>query len=756
MTDHGSLIGQTISHYQVTRKIGSGGMGVVYEAEDMRLGRRVAVKFLPGEMAQDSQLIERFQREARAASALNHPNICTIHAIEQYEREHFLVMELLEGRTLAQLMGKQPFPFDELLPMAIQIADALESAHARGIVHRDIKPANLFVTDRGQVKVLDFGLAKVEGKDLRVAEETSSKMENTLLGGTDLTSPGSAVGTVSYMSPEQARGQLVDARTDLFSLGTVLYQLTAGVLPFKGDTAAVVFDAILNRDPKPIEEVNPAVPLEFGRILSKLLEKDRNLRCQTASELKTDLNRLKRNLDSGSKHTAEASDAKSGSTKLNLKSVAVLYFENLSGAKEDEYLRDGITEDIITELSKIRGLNTFSRPTVLAFRDKQVTPSQIGRQLNAAYVLTGSLRRSGSRLRITTQLVDAQTDFPMWSERYDREMKDVFEVQDEIARKIAEALRVTLSPQELEALAVKPTENLQAYDLYLRGKRYARRQTRQDLEFALQMFENAVAMDPSFALAYAACANACAMFYCNYSREVIWVERARNASGKAVALRWDLPEVQVSQAWVLYATELHDESVRMVRKAIERKKDCEGAYYLLCRALFSAGRYQEVMDVMDAALEVSGEDYNVYVPIANSLGAMGKKDEYRNLLLRRIVALENHLKQVPEDARARILLAADYAELDRVEDAIKELNLAITLRANEASILYNAACTFALLKRKAEAMDTLRKAWEAGFKDSTWARRDPDLSILHGEAEFDQLYPPANTAETIQPASSAS
>jgi non-specific serine/threonine protein kinase len=470
--------------------------------------------------------------------------------------------------------------------------------------------------------------------------------------------------------------------------------------------------------------------------------------------LKTDLNRLKRNLDSGSKRAAEVNDSKSGASKLNIKSVAVLYFENLSGAKEDEYLRDGITEDIITELSKIRGLNTYSRPTVLAFRDKQVTPSQIGQQLNAAYVLTGSLRRSGSRLRITTQLVDAQTDFPLWSERYDREMKDVFEVQDEIARKIAEALRVTLSPQELEALAVKPTENLQAYDLYLRGKRYARRQTRQDLEFALQMFENAVAMDPSFALAYAACANACAMFYCNYSREVIWVERARNASGKAVALRWDLPEVQVSQAWVLYATELHDESVRMVRKAIERKKDCEGAYYLLCRALFSAGRYQEVVDVMDAALEVGGEDYNVYVPIANALGALGKKDEYRNLLLRRIVALENHLKQVPEDARARILLAADYAELDRVEDAIKELNLAITLRANEASILYNAACTFALLKRKGEAMDTLRKAWEAGFKDSTWARRDPDLAILHGEAEFDQLYPAPSPSGSNLPASS--
>ena len=517
--------------------------------------------------------------------------------------------------------------------------------------------------------------------------------------------------------------------------------MATGALPFKGETSAVVFDAILNREPTPVADLNPGVAPEFGRILSKLLEKDRAMRCQTASELKTDLNRLKRDLDSGLKRAVELTETKSGTPKTNTKSVVVLYFENLSAVKDDEYLRDGITEDIITELSKIRGINTFSRPTILPFRDKQVTPSQIGQQLKAAYVLTGSLRRAGNRLRITTQLVDAATDYPIWSERYDREMKDVFEVQDEIARKIAEALRVTLSPQELEALAIKPTENLQAYHLYLRGKRYARRQTRQDLEFALQMFENAVSIDASFALAYAACANACAMFYCNYSRDAIWVERARNASGRAVALRWDLPEVQVSQAWVLYATELHDEAVRMVQKAIERKKDCEGAYYLLCRALFSAGRYQEVSELFEVALEASGEDYNVYVPIMNSLGALGKEEIRRNVMFRRVAALENHLKQVPEDARARILLGGDYAELNRVDDAMRETNLAMTLRANEASILYNAACNYCLLKRKPEAIDALGKAWSAGFKDSVWARRDPDLTLLRDDPEFNRLYP---------------
>jgi tetratricopeptide (TPR) repeat protein len=325
-------------------------------------------------------------------------------------------------------------------------------------------------------------------------------------------------------------------------------------------------------------------------------------------------------------------------------------------------------------------------------------------------------------------------------------MKDLFEVQDEIARKIAEALRVTLSPQELQALSLKPTENLQAYDLYLRGKRYARRQTRQDLEFALQMFENAVAEDPSFALAYAACANACALFYYAYSRDQVWLERAREASGKAVALRWDLPEVHVSQAWVLYAADLHDEAVRMVKKAIERKRDCEGAYYLLCRSLFATGRYQELVDIAEVAIEASGEDYNTYVPILNSLGTMGKKDDKRSMTLRFVAVLEVHLKQVPEDARARVLLGAYLADLGREEDALRELNLAMTLRANEASILYNAACAYCLLNKKAPALDILRQAWEAGFRDPAWVRRDPELALLHGDPEFERMYPEKHTS----------
>ena len=727
------MIGKRVSHYDIVRPLGQGGMGVVYEAEDTRLGRRVAVKFLPQELARDPQALERFQREARAASALNHPNICTIFAIESHEGEHFIAMELLEGENLAQRMARQRLDVPSVADIAMQIADALESAHAKGIVHRDIKPANVFVNSRGQVKLLDFGLAKMERHS---RAEAGADGETRVA---DLTSAGTALGTVSYMSPEQARGQLTDARTDLFSLGTVIYQMAGGALPFPGDTPATVFDAILNHEPAPLAE-SGGVPPELARIIDKALEKDRNLRYQTATELKTDLARLKRDLDSGRRRAA-SDTGRQAAAAPETASVAVLYFENLSGVKEDEYFRDGITEDIITELSKIRGLKIFPRPTVLAYRDKSVTPQQVGRELTASFVLGGSLRRAGNRLRITTQLMDARTNFPVWSERYDRQIEDVFELQDEIARKIAEALRVTLTPQEQEALAVKPTENLQAYDLYLRGKSYARRWTKQDLEFARQMFENAVALDPGFALAYAATANVCALHHYLYGRDPVWMERAQAAAERATALGPGLPEVSVAQAWVLYAGGRLDDAINIVKQAIARKPDCEGGYYLLGRALFSTGRYQELADLAEKAIEASGEDYNVFSPIQNALGALGKPDALRNMRQRRTQAIETHLRKVPEDVRARMMLGIDYAIAGRIDDALREVQIATLLRPDEAMVLYNAACAYCTMDRIPEAIDSLRKSWDAGYRDAVWTRRDPDLVKLHGHPEFEKLYP---------------
>src|SRR5215510_4991547 len=728
------MIGKTISHYRITSRLGEGGMGVVYEAEDTNLGRHVALKFLTPAMATDASLLQRFQREARAASALNHPNICTIHGIEQFESEHFIVMELLEGESLADRIRRGPLDIDFVLTLGVQIVDALESAHSKGIVHRDLKPANMFVTSRGQIKILDFGLAKID----QHKPEASSMLPTAIKQ--DLTSAGATMGTVAYMSPEQARGEITDARTDLFSVGTVLYAMATGVLPFQGETSAVVFDSILNRDPIPVNDVNPSLPPELGRIIAQALEKDRDLRYQNATDLKTALKRLKRDLDSG-KHTADSSSGiRRAASKVHEHSIAVLYFENLSGMKEDEYLRDGITEDITTELSKIKGLKTFSRAMVLSYRDKSVTAGLVGKELGASYVLVGSLRRAGSRLRISAQLVDTKTDFPLWSERYDREMQDIFELQDEIARKIAEALRVTLSPQEQAELAAKPTDNLQAYDLYLRGKAYARRMTKQDLEFARQMYEQAIALDPKFALAYAAIAHACAGIFYNYGRDEEWMERAKSAAERAAAIQPELPESDVARAWVMYAAQDYSQAIDVVRGAIARKPDC-GGHYLLGRALFAAGRYQEVADGAEEAMKAAGDDYNIYTPIGNALGALGKNEAVRNMRLRRIRVLEDQISNVPEDVRARILLAIDYASLGRIDDAMREVNLAMMFRPDEALVLYNAACAFCMMEKKTEALDALRKSHAAGFRDPDWARRDPDLTLLHGNPEFDRLYP---------------
>ena len=731
------MIGQTISHYRITSQLGEGGMGIVYEAEDTNLGRHVALKFLTPALANDANLLQRFQREARAASALNHPNICTIHGIEQHESQHFIVMELLDGESLGDRIRRGPIDIETVLTLGVQLADALESAHSKGIVHRDLKPANIFVTSRGQAKILDFGVAKIDG---RAATDNNSMVATVRKD--QLTSAGQTIGTIAYMSPEQARGEITDARTDLFSLGTVLYQMATGFLPFQGDTSALVFDAILNREPMAPHQHNASLPAEFGRIIGQALEKDRDLRFQSATDLKTGLKRLKRDLDSSSRQGAADSGSGTRRTASTDHSIAVLYFENLSGMKEDEYLRDGITEDITTELSKIKNLKTFSRAMVLTYRDKSVTAGQVGNELGASYVLTGSLRRAGARLRINAQLVDAATDFPLWSERYDREMADVFEVQDEIAQKIAAALRITLSPQEQQALSAKPTENLQAYDLYLRGRNYARRESRQDLEMAREMFEGAASLDPQFALAYAAVANVCALHYYRYGHEQVWIDRAKAASERTVALRPDLPQADIARAWVCYADQQYEEAVRLARGALARKPDCDGGYYLLGRTLFSMGRFHEIVEMAETAVKMVGEDYNIYTPICNALGALGKTEELKHWRQRRVQVVEAHLRKVPEDVRARVALSNDYATLNRIEDALREVNLAVSFRPDDASVLYNAACTYCLMKRKPEALDILRKAHEAGFRDPDWARRDPDLSILHGDPEFERLYPP--------------
>ena len=504
------MIGTSVAHYRIVEKLGEGGIGVVYKAEDTRLGRFVALKLLPPDVARDRARLERFEREARAAAALNHPNICVIYEVGRHEGDPFIAMEWLEGRTLKEAIvaphGSRPLALENNVEIAIQLADALGAAHTRGVVHRDIKPANVFVTPQGQAKILDFGLVKVIG--IGGAVERRSEAAATLAPTMTnepafLTSPGTAVGTVAYMSPEQARGDDLDARSDLFSLGVLIYEMIAGRLPFDGNTSGAIFGAILHEAPVPLARDTPA---ELSRIVHKALEKDRSLRYQTAADLLADLKRLKRDL-SGSGEAARLDSGGAARSADHVDAIAVLPFENAGGDPDAEYLSDGITESLINSLAQLGRLRVLARSTVFRYQGRAGDAQQVGRELNARAVLTGRVFLRGETLLIGAELVDVANGWQLWGERYKRSLTDIFDVQEEIARIIVDKLRVTLSPSEEQRLRKRHTESPEAYQLFLKGLYFWNQWTPDGFQKADEHFRDALSKDPTFAPAWAGIAD---------------------------------------------------------------------------------------------------------------------------------------------------------------------------------------------------------------------------------------------------------
>ncbi len=721
-------------------------MGEVYLANDTKLDRKVALKILPPDVVGEKSVasddrVRRFMQEAKAASALNHPNILTIYEIDEIDSEHFIATEFVDGYTLRERIRKGPLEPRDALDIGIQIASALWATHSVGIIHRDIKPDNIMLRHDGIVKVLDFGLAKLTPERLSL-NETDSMAPTQHFFKTEL---GMVLGTAQYMSPEQARGFEVDARTDIWSLGCVLYEMIAGQQPFRAPTTADVMSGILTVEPNSLLPHLPDGPRDYDRIVSRALRKDRDERYQSVKDLLTDLKDLKRDFETQAQRISSTTSHTSISAEVSVvpeKSIAVLYFESMNRGDESDYFCAGITEDIITDLSKIKDLKVVSRADVFPFRNKEVNIRQVGDALRVNYILEGSVRTAGNRIRINAQLINVRDGYHLWAERFDRLVEDIFDLQNEVSQKIVDALKVSLTESERQLLTQKPTDDLRAYDFYMRGRELLYLKGRRNTESAIGMFENAVAIDPNFASSYAGLAEAYSAMYEWYDGNSTWLTKAIETNQKALALEPTSLDAQFGIAMVYFHHRRFAESQRALEAILKENSDFHPGYLRLGMIAELSNDLNGALKHYRRAAKLKPHDEDSWRNLAGIYRKLGNIDAANKAMLKVIEITSRKLEASLDDIIVMSCLAEAYARFGSREEANATLRRALELEPNDGLALYNCACAYALLGEKPSAMILLRRAYQSGFRTvGHWAKTDSAFESMRGDADFQQLLP---------------
>lgn len=726
-----------IGRYEICSQLGAGGMGEVYLAHDTKLDRKVALKVLPSDVLAEKSgdRVRRFVQEAKAASGLNHPNILTIYEIDEIDSEQFIATEFIDGHTLRTRIRLAPFKPGEALDVGIQVASALSATHTVGIIHRDIKPDNIMLRHDGIVKVLDFGLAKLTRERKTIEPDSLAPTQNMFHTGF-----GVVLGTAQYMSPEQARGLEIDPRTDIWSLGCVLYEMVSGKQPFAGPTTMDVMSGILSREPESLLPYLPDGPREFDRIVSRALRKERDERYQTIKDLMLDLKNLKREIENQSyRSSASRSYASISMESVPEKSIAVLYFENMNSDKDSDYFCAGMTEDIITDLSRIKELKVVSRTDVLPFRHKEVNTRQVGEALRVNYILEGSVRTAGNRIRINAQLVNVRDGYHLWAERFDRLVEDIFDLQNEVSQSIVDALKISLSESERQLLAQKPTDDLRAYDFYMRGRELLYLKGRRNTENAIEMFESAVEIDPGFALSYAGLAEAYSAMYEWYEGNSTWLSKAIEMNQKALSIAPSCLDAQFGIAMVYFHHRRFGESKRTIEEILKQNSEFYPGYLRLGMIAELFGELEEALTYYRRASELKPYDEDAWRFLAGIYRKLSRIEAAEKCALKVIEITSRKLEASLDDVIVMSRLAEAYARFGSKEEANATLRRVLELEPNDGLAFYNCSCAYALLGDK-RALISLRRAFDSGFRTvAHWARTDNAFESMREDAEFQQL-----------------